>query len=444
MLGGRFRASFRPLNDAVMQGRIRGIAGIVGCNNPRTRVDAYINTLTRELIAQNVLVLKTGCAAIASAKEGMLRPEAALEQAGAGLREVCEAIGMPAGPPHGQLRGQLPHPGGGHGGRPGGRPGRRSLPDSGRGCGPRVDEREGRGHRLLLRGLGDRCDPGPSLPHRRFRQRHPLPQRGDHASFSAPRSMSATTPPRPRTWSIDLLDESARRLGINRKAERKLYRHEGPEEHSMSKIICASAIDGASRLGRRGRSRLNQAIQAKGRGRAPPAFPGHGLFPAGHLFLHRREGADAGRSAADPPAGQRAAAAAARRTKVWLPYLGSALDAGVAALFACEIIEACKYLIGPEPVDGIWLGAANDVIMRERGIEFVDGTAPGFAAITGAAPTQSRSPSGSPSELQEKNLYVFMAGSTERQAVRRTVGRGGRPARLGRRAWCPSAGTSPP
>jgi carbon-monoxide dehydrogenase catalytic subunit len=95
MMGGRFRASFRPLNDAVIQGRIRGIVGIVGCNNPRTRVDAYINTLTRALIGQNVLVLKTGCAAIASAKEGMLRPEAALEAAGAGLREVCEAVGMP-------------------------------------------------------------------------------------------------------------------------------------------------------------------------------------------------------------------------------------------------------------------------------------------------------------------------------------------------------------
>ncbi|HUH65523.1 MAG TPA: anaerobic carbon-monoxide dehydrogenase catalytic subunit, partial [Syntrophales bacterium] len=95
MMGGRFRASFRPLNDAVIQGRIRGIVGIVGCNNPRTRVDAFINTLTRELIGKNVLVLKTGCAAIASAKEGMLRPEAALEAAGAGLREVCEAIGMP-------------------------------------------------------------------------------------------------------------------------------------------------------------------------------------------------------------------------------------------------------------------------------------------------------------------------------------------------------------
>jgi len=95
MLGGSFRASFRPLNDAIMQGRIQGVVGIVGCNNPRTRLDAYINVLTRELIQKNILVLKTGCAAIASAKEGMLTPEAALDLAGPGLREVCEAVGIP-------------------------------------------------------------------------------------------------------------------------------------------------------------------------------------------------------------------------------------------------------------------------------------------------------------------------------------------------------------
>ena len=95
MLGGRFRSSFRPLNDAIIAGRIKGIAGIVGCNNPKTKVDAYINELTRELVKQNVLVLKTGCAAVASAKEGMMLPEAALELAGPGLKEVCEAVGMP-------------------------------------------------------------------------------------------------------------------------------------------------------------------------------------------------------------------------------------------------------------------------------------------------------------------------------------------------------------
>lgn len=95
MLGGRFRASFRPLNDAIIQDRIKGVVGIVGCNNPKTKLDSYINILTRELIKQNILVLKTGCAAIASAKEGMLTPEAALEMAGQGLREVCEAVGIP-------------------------------------------------------------------------------------------------------------------------------------------------------------------------------------------------------------------------------------------------------------------------------------------------------------------------------------------------------------
>ena len=95
MLGGTYRASFRPLNDAIMQGRIKGIVGIVGCNNPKSKVDSYINTLTRELIQRNVLVLKTGCAALASAKEGILTPETALEKAGDGLREVCEAVGIP-------------------------------------------------------------------------------------------------------------------------------------------------------------------------------------------------------------------------------------------------------------------------------------------------------------------------------------------------------------
>ncbi len=95
MLGGSFRGSFRPLNDAIIQGRIQGVVGIVGCNNPRSQMDFYTNTLTRELLKRDVLVLKTGCAAIASAKEGMLTPEAALEHSGKGLREVCEAVGMP-------------------------------------------------------------------------------------------------------------------------------------------------------------------------------------------------------------------------------------------------------------------------------------------------------------------------------------------------------------
>ncbi len=95
MLGGTFRASFRPLNDAVMQGRIRGVCGIVGCNNPNSPMEEYTTTVTRRLLENNVLVLKTGCAAVASAKAGLLAPEAAMRLAGPGLAEVCRAVGMP-------------------------------------------------------------------------------------------------------------------------------------------------------------------------------------------------------------------------------------------------------------------------------------------------------------------------------------------------------------
>ncbi|MBI4557158.1 MAG: anaerobic carbon-monoxide dehydrogenase catalytic subunit [Candidatus Hydrogenedentes bacterium] len=96
ILGGTFRRSFRPLNDAIITGRIRGVCGIVGCTNARRgTADRYLITLARELIRRNVLVLKTGCAAVAAGKAGLLTPEAALRIAGPSLREVCEAIGIP-------------------------------------------------------------------------------------------------------------------------------------------------------------------------------------------------------------------------------------------------------------------------------------------------------------------------------------------------------------
>ncbi|MFC1989126.1 acetyl-CoA decarbonylase/synthase complex subunit alpha/beta [Chloroflexota bacterium] len=99
-----------------------------------------------------------------------------------------------------------------------------------------------------------------------------------------------------------------------------------------------------------------------------------------------------------------------------LPYLAPALDAGMATLFADELIEAIRYLEQPDfyvrgediADSNIWLGAADDVILRKRGIEFVDGTAPGFAAILGAAPTTEVAAKIA-QELQQKNIYVFMA-----------------------------------
>ncbi|UCD42353.1 MAG: anaerobic carbon-monoxide dehydrogenase catalytic subunit [Chloroflexota bacterium] len=95
MLGGAYRASFRPLNDAIMSGRIRGVAAIVGCNNPRSSQDYLHTKVTKELLKKDVLVVETGCGAIASAKLGLLLGEAGLDQVGPGLREVCEAVGIP-------------------------------------------------------------------------------------------------------------------------------------------------------------------------------------------------------------------------------------------------------------------------------------------------------------------------------------------------------------
>jgi len=95
MLGGSFRASFRPLNDAIMSGRIRGVVADVGCNNPRVTQDKSHAWLVREFLKNDVLVVQTGCGALASGKLGLVTGEAALEHAGPGLREVCEATGMP-------------------------------------------------------------------------------------------------------------------------------------------------------------------------------------------------------------------------------------------------------------------------------------------------------------------------------------------------------------
>ena len=94
MLGGTFRASYTPLNDNIINGRIRGVAGVVGCTNPRTKQDWVHVELVKELIKNDVLVLQTGCSQIALTKAGLTTPEAA-HLAGPGLKEVCETVGMP-------------------------------------------------------------------------------------------------------------------------------------------------------------------------------------------------------------------------------------------------------------------------------------------------------------------------------------------------------------
>ena len=120
------------------------------------------------------------------------------------------------------------------------------------------------------------------------------------------------------------------------------------------------------------------------------------------------------------------------KEKHHLPYLGPALDAGMSALFLYELEEAIRYLtdpdfyqMGEDPTEEkLWLGAADDVILRKRGVEFVDGTAPGFAAILGPAPTVEIACQIA-QELQEKNLYVFMAGNRDGKTFSEQLVEGG-------------------
>jgi anaerobic carbon-monoxide dehydrogenase catalytic subunit len=89
-LGG----TYKPLIDAIVAGKIKGVVGIVGCNNPKIKQDYGHITLGKELIKRDILVVETGCAAIASGKAGLLMPEAA-DLAGDGLKSVCKALGIP-------------------------------------------------------------------------------------------------------------------------------------------------------------------------------------------------------------------------------------------------------------------------------------------------------------------------------------------------------------
>jgi len=181
----------------------------------------------------------------------------------------------------------------------------------------------------------------------------------------------------------------------------------------VSKIICSAAIRGAHQIVGRAEEKWREAMDRWG-ARQEVGFPNtayylpiiYGITGARVERLGDMEGVfGLCRTLLPPPV----------KEKVHLPYLAPALDAGMATLFAEEMAEAIRYLEAPdfyakgeEIVNGThWLGAADDVILRKRGIEFVDGTAPGFAAIAGAAPSPEVA-ARIAQELQEKNLYVFM------------------------------------
>jgi len=184
----------------------------------------------------------------------------------------------------------------------------------------------------------------------------------------------------------------------------------------MSKIIASAAINGAHKIVDRVEKKWQQSMDKHG-ANEPVGFPNtayylpiiYGITGTKIEKLGDMEAVlKKCRAILPPPV----------REKHHLPYLGPTLDAGMATFFAEEMEEAIRYLeepdfyvLGEDVSDtNIWLGAADDVIMRKRGVEFVDGTAPGFAAILGSAPTPEIAKEIA-EDLQKKNLYVFMAGA---------------------------------
>jgi acetyl-CoA synthase len=115
--------------------------------------------------------------------------------------------------------------------------------------------------------------------------------------------------------------------------------------------------------------------------------------------------------------------------QLWKPYLGEALDSGMATLFAEEIIMALRYINGLEPVTDtetgyVYNGFITDTIQRNLGIQLVDGTMPGFAAVIGAAPDDDTAVK-IIRELQEKNILIFLSGHVNGNSVTKQLLRKG-------------------
>ena len=176
----------------------------------------------------------------------------------------------------------------------------------------------------------------------------------------------------------------------------------------MSKIIASAAIRGAYKYVKEAEEKLNKLIEEKGE-KQEVSFPNTAYYLPVILTL---TGIEVKTLTDAKKALKRAKSLLPPlvREKLWLPYLGNTLDAGIATLIATEIIEALKYLTGDEP-KGIWLGFTDDATLRMQGIKLVDGRMPGFAACVGALPTNEQAVELARA-LQAKNILVFMASSS--------------------------------
>lgn len=182
----------------------------------------------------------------------------------------------------------------------------------------------------------------------------------------------------------------------------------------MSKIIATKAIRGAHKIVERAEKELAKAKEAKGKDFAV-SFPDTNYYlPLAYAMLGIKaarigdliEIMDYAKSLLPPLPSE----------NLWLPYLGPTLDAGMATLFAEEVIEVLKYALDSSPTHDYWVGFTTDAILREQGIKLVDGRMPGFAAIVGAAPTNQEAVR-IVRELQERSILVFLSAASNGKCI---------------------------
>lgn len=195
----------------------------------------------------------------------------------------------------------------------------------------------------------------------------------------------------------------------------------------MSKLIASAAIRGAHRLVRQAEEMIEKAIAEKGLS-FPFEFPDTAYYLP---MIYAMTGFPV-KTLSD----MKVALGMAKEQlhpepeeHLWKPYLGEALDSGMATLFAEEIIMALRYINGLEPVTDpetgyVYNGFITDTIQRNLGIQLVDGTMPGFAAVIGAAPDDDTAVK-IIRELQEKNILTFLSGHTNGNSVTKQLQRKG-------------------
>jgi len=182
----------------------------------------------------------------------------------------------------------------------------------------------------------------------------------------------------------------------------------------MSKIVATAAIRGSHHVVGEAETMLAAAIEKHGEGHALE-FPETAFYLPMANALLGLEIKTLGEAKGTLEVAQ-SLLSEVPSEKVWLPYLSSTLDAGIATLLGEELVEALRYLEGGEPQDG-WHGFISDTILRTLGIQLVDGRLPGFAAVVGAAPDTETAVK-IIRELQKRNILTFFVGNHEGRTMR--------------------------